>query len=668
MTRARELSKLGNTNIINVDSSYNVGIGSLTPDAKLDVIGIISATSFSGDGSELTGIVAGADLSPGSGAQRVVVTSKTSGTMDTAATDANLSWNSTTNTLSAPTLSGNITGTAATFSGDVSIGGVLTYDDVTNVDSVGVVTARSGIKVGAGKSISAVSGTLTYYGDGSNLDGIESGVGNYVASGTIDNGATVILKDDGTVGIATMVTSDTPSVGISSVFLSADTRTITSVYDSTTDKIVVFFTDYGPVVQDIGKVVVGNVTGTGITFGTPTTFNSGNSKAWYPVAAPIGGGKLVVEYTDGAGKGQAKVGTIDSSTNTISFGSSSEFHSGGSSFDHSTAGYAGTDTVAIAYRDANNSNHGYVSIGSVDTSANTITFGTPVNFGSFNTEYISTTYDTINDKLIISYRNQPSNDRGEVIAGDVSGLGVTFGPSAPAQFDGSGGIVFTSTTFDSTNGKIVIAYRDGGSPYAGLAIVGFVTTNNAVSLGSTVEFASAVSSYTTGYDINNVYDSTNNRVSISYQGTDPWPGKVIVGTVNGDTISFGSSVVFNSSICAYYSATFDSTNDKVVIVYKHETWTQPPSNWGGNAVVLSPTSQATNLTTDNYIGIAGEAISNAATGKINIIGGTNTGQSGLTTAQTYYVATTGILTTTADTPSVVAGTSISDTEILVWKS
>ena len=61
-------------------------------------------------------------------------------------------------------------------------------------------------------------------------------------------------------------------------------------------------------------------------------------------------------------------------------------------------------------------------------------------------------------------------------------------------------------------------------------------------------------------------------------------------------------------------------------------------------------------------------ISNAATGKINIIGGTNTGQSGLTTAQTYYVATTGILTTTADTPSVVAGTSVSDTEILVWKS
>ena len=41
----------------------------------------------------------------------------------------------------------NIVGTGATFSGNVSIGGTLTYQDVTNIDSVGIVTARSGIKV-----------------------------------------------------------------------------------------------------------------------------------------------------------------------------------------------------------------------------------------------------------------------------------------------------------------------------------------------------------------------------------------------------------------------------------------------------------------------------------------------------------------------------------------
>ena len=57
----------------------------------------------------------------------------------------------------------------------VNVGGVLTYEDVTNVDSVGVVTARQGIRVGAGKSIGSDSGTVTYYGDGSNLSGISAG-------------------------------------------------------------------------------------------------------------------------------------------------------------------------------------------------------------------------------------------------------------------------------------------------------------------------------------------------------------------------------------------------------------------------------------------------------------------------------------------------------------
>ena len=40
-----------------------------------------------------------------------------------------------------------VTGTTASFSGNVSIGGTLTYEDVTNVDSVGIITARSGVDI-----------------------------------------------------------------------------------------------------------------------------------------------------------------------------------------------------------------------------------------------------------------------------------------------------------------------------------------------------------------------------------------------------------------------------------------------------------------------------------------------------------------------------------------
>ena len=61
-----------------------------------------------------------------------------------------------------PTLSqGVIVSAAATFNSDVSIGGTLTYEDVTNVDVVGLITARSGIKFGA----AGIGGTIRANGD-----------------------------------------------------------------------------------------------------------------------------------------------------------------------------------------------------------------------------------------------------------------------------------------------------------------------------------------------------------------------------------------------------------------------------------------------------------------------------------------------------------------------
>jgi hypothetical protein len=55
----------------------------------------------------------------------------------------------------------NVVAGVTTFTSDVSIGGTLTYEDVTNIDSVGMVTARTGIKVLAGgiNAVGVVTGT-----------------------------------------------------------------------------------------------------------------------------------------------------------------------------------------------------------------------------------------------------------------------------------------------------------------------------------------------------------------------------------------------------------------------------------------------------------------------------------------------------------------------------
>ena len=74
--------------------------------------------------------------------------------------------------------------------GDIGIGGTLTYEDVTNVDSIGIVTARSGINVPSGNvtvSGGSVSAT-SFTGDGSNLTGVSgfsTALGN--TQGTLEN-------------------------------------------------------------------------------------------------------------------------------------------------------------------------------------------------------------------------------------------------------------------------------------------------------------------------------------------------------------------------------------------------------------------------------------------------------------------------------------------------
>ena len=208
-------------------------------------------------------------------------------------------------------ISGNATGLSDTPDINVSflnantafVGGTLSYEDVTNVDSVGVITARDGIKVGAGQSISAVSGTVTYYGDGSQLEGIQSGIVDFVASGTIANGATVIINTDGTVSAAA-------TIGVARTFSTTRTQFTTNTienvdaaYDTAQDKVVLSYKDSQDGAK--GKAVVGDISGSTITFGTPVTFNNATT-SYSDIAYHAASGKIVIAYRDDGNSDYAK--------------------------------------------------------------------------------------------------------------------------------------------------------------------------------------------------------------------------------------------------------------------------------------------------------------------------------------------------------------------------
>ncbi len=73
----------------------------------------------------------------------------------------------------------------------------------------------------------------------------------------------------------------------------------------------------------------------------------------------------------------------------------------------------------------------------------------------------------------------------------------------------------------------------------------------------------------------------------------------------------------------------------------------------------------TNLTSENFIGFSDGAFATTQSAAINTTSTIDRNQSSLTAGQTYFVQIDGTLGTTADDPSVTAGTAISATEIIV---
>ena len=91
--------------------------------------------------------------------------------------------------------------TDAKFNGTVGIAGTLTYEDVTNVDSIGILTARSGIRIGTGGTVGPVgSGIVTYFGDGSQLTGVGGAVGGATTNA-------VFYENDNSVDVSYTITS-----------------------------------------------------------------------------------------------------------------------------------------------------------------------------------------------------------------------------------------------------------------------------------------------------------------------------------------------------------------------------------------------------------------------------------------------------------------------------
>ena len=154
--RANKITNKLGTGAVELEKGAHLPIGmGITGAGGLNITGVITATSFSGSGAALTGIDATSIKDSGG---NVKIQGQASGAVHTGiSTFQDIDVDGHTN-LDNISISGVSTFTGnATFSGNVSIGGTLTYEDVINVDSVGIITARAGIIVTGGTIVGTAS-------------------------------------------------------------------------------------------------------------------------------------------------------------------------------------------------------------------------------------------------------------------------------------------------------------------------------------------------------------------------------------------------------------------------------------------------------------------------------------------------------------------------------
>ena len=145
------------------------------------------------------------------------------------------------------------------------------------------------------------------------------------------------------------------------------------------------------------------------------------------------------------------------------------------------------DKVIITYSDYGDSSKGKCVVGEVNSGSNTITFGSPVEFHSSDTRFISSLFSPDNNKVVVFFANNGSNDYATYNLGQVNGLSFSWSSSGNTTMY-SNAIKWNALVFDTSNNKLVFIWNNQGNEVR--AVTGDVESNDTLSLGSTQEITS----------------------------------------------------------------------------------------------------------------------------------------------------------------------------------
>ena len=462
---------------------------------------------------------------------------------------------------------------------------------------------------------------------------------DFVASGTLSSGQTVALKTDGTVETIS-ATGIPASLGTKQTYTTNNAYS-NSIADAGNDKIIIFYADGNN--SSYPTAVVGTISGTTITFASPVVVESAGSQDRVSVVYSSTDSVAIFAWTVSTA---GRIRKASLSGTTLTFGTAQNFTSSQRGFEP-TLVMAETENYAILiYRREASS---YYLFYRNQECGN----GTSVSQSSEKTLWSAN---------VSSLSLAASSSLGEVVFGmKDSGTGYLMSAALPASYNtsfslssrtsiGSVGSIEISGYNDSLD-RGVVYWSTGLYKYtrvfstAGVNGVTLQGSNTLVDYGSSNDNNIATSIATDGSSIAFSYrDSANNGYA----------------TVRLGTMTSTSVTITNSTLVTDYAiATFTNANAIKYItsqkVYVYGGKDQDASDGVSHIITAASSNNV------NFIGITAEAISDTATGSVNVYGGINEAQTGLTIGSDYYVQDDGSLSTATST--VKAGQAISATTI-----
>jgi hypothetical protein len=464
----------------------------------------------------------------------------------------------------------------------------------------------------------------------------------FTASGTVASGKPVILNTNGTV---TQVAESAVSESFGSQQGPGETSVdpSLSIYVPSVEAVIVLYRNGSGYLTG----VVGTVSGETVTYGTPVVIRSASTDIDYVgVAYDSDNGYVCVSY-QGSSNYVTLVMLYGITTST--FSTSSEFIVRSSGSSATRLAYDTTNSKLVCVWDR---------VANLFSKVITITPGSPPTASagsevSVRSTYIDQSYDVGFDasagSIVIGYNWTQTTDV-EAIAGQVSGTSISFGTESGLTGGSKNSSQSIRVIYDSSASKTLIVFSDTGA--GAINHIPLTITGTSISNGTFTTETTYVNRLNAIY-----YGKSSKTVVFGTLTTATQDINTYLITISGTSSSISSRGALVSST----GTTPDLGRPAYV---ESENNVLEPYVVSGNTIqskIYTPAHNVTNLTAASFIGLAADAISDTATGDINVKGGINEAQTGLTIGSDYYVQVDGTLSTTSS--SVKVGQAISATTI-----